>query len=216
VHETVQATTEEKEAAVVLFATFETTRISVLNRSITNQSFPYDDLFPVLADFEAAWSFFEAVVEEANKARGLAIQQTQLNSEQFLKIFVKVTASSLRSKLFAREHIEDCDPLFLLGLPRLVIVDILRDPPFDYEHSCWTIAFSMALTQLQKSVQSLAEQDLEFLKHVLVYGKDQDLSGTMGWLYIQISRISDEFQQFNTTEIHSFMKCICKSEIIHY
>jgi hypothetical protein len=216
VHETIHATSEEKESAQVLFATFETTRIIVLNRCIINQAHPYDDLFSILTDFEAAWSHFETVVERANHTRVLAIQQTQLNAEQFLKIFVKVTVSSLRSNLFTREHIEECDPLFLLGLPRLVVVDILRNAPFDYEQSCWTIAFSMSLQQLQKSVQTLNDQDLAFLTRVLVYGKDQDIPGTLGWLYIQISRISDEFQQFNSTEIQSFMKCICKSEIIHY
>ncbi|KAJ3039847.1 hypothetical protein HDV00_011756 [Rhizophlyctis rosea] len=123
-------TGELVEPAKELHATLEALRFVFRCRAFVSTSPPHDDLFPVLRDFDRAWTVFEQKIcfcyfSVAYQGAPGGADETDM----FQVLMSETLLLSLRNTLLTPDQIHTFDPQAIIAIPRLTIVAGLLHMP---------------------------------------------------------------------------------------
>ncbi|KAJ3016806.1 Lateral signaling target protein 2 [Thoreauomyces humboldtii] len=168
-------TAELYEPARQLHAAVEALRLAFSTRALSCSSPPYPDMYPVLRDFDRAWTAFEqkicfcyfSVTCSARPGRSDELDMFQvLMSETLIR--------AVNHGYITWSQVYNFDPLVMFAVPRLCIVAALHHMPdcvniTDAEKGLrWFRPKAQLLTRLQKDLNGIGKRNLEALERLLV------------------------------------------------
>ncbi|KAI8919459.1 hypothetical protein DFJ77DRAFT_278782 [Powellomyces hirtus] len=168
-------TQELYEPARQLHVAIEALRLAFCRRALGCPSPPYEDLFPVLRDFDRAWTAFEqkicfcyfSVTYSGRPGRSDDLDMFQvLMSETIIR--------AVRNSYITWAQVHAFDPLVMFAVPRLCIVAALHHMPdcidvTDGEHGFrWFRSKASLLRRLQSELNLIGGAKIILLEKLLV------------------------------------------------
>ncbi|KAJ1920183.1 hypothetical protein IWQ60_007058 [Tieghemiomyces parasiticus] len=176
--------------ATELCASLDALRFVFRHRAAECTSAPYELLYPVLSDFDRAWTIFERQLCFAyfdvggSDLRGqnaaTSAEDPTADDDQQLAVLTAILSEtvmhSVQTDIVSRDAIEYCDPAAILAVPRLAIVHALLHAAdtlrlTDPDHAFWWFRpHSGSLTYIQTALQCLEPNRLATLERMLASG----------------------------------------------
>jgi len=197
---------ELREPALQLCATLEALRHVFRTRCLDCPEPPYTGLFPVLMDFDRAWTEFEREIcrsyfsamqesEDRNRPPGfdLLTNHLQLTLER-----------EINSGILDQDLVDELDPSIMFALPRLTLLDCMLNPekPLlganDTEMFLWFQPHVSCISHLVIQLSKLNSHHIQFLQQWLANSTPPLLSDTdadeLKPLFTSICSIADALQ----------------------
>ncbi|KAI8928553.1 hypothetical protein BC831DRAFT_447700 [Entophlyctis helioformis] len=191
------------ESANVLKSAYHTAIAAFYSRTCWSILPPYDDLAPVLRDFELAWVNFEeratAALFEADYG---GMPEIEDDTDLVFIQMKEATDHGVRGGVISIEQLQESDPSVLVGIPRLTIICALRHQRGSslFEGLCddfrWFKRHAAIIKELRDSIQSMSAatvRDLE-LQCVGSTAESGELDETLQHAFRLVCQIADELQ----------------------
>ncbi|KAJ2998845.1 hypothetical protein HDV02_003955 [Globomyces sp. JEL0801] len=166
-----------KDAAVDLYATYEATRDIINERTLKNCLPPYDDLYPQMKIFDAAWAKFEEHLCIWAYS-GTRAKRKRDDILLYQNVMSETLQHCIQKEFIKREQIIDSDPSLMISLPRLMIINSLTlnqesipmtNPKNDLN---WFRKHYDILYKLQNQLNELNEMEMDYLQKRLSFVED--------------------------------------------
>ncbi|KAJ3250853.1 hypothetical protein HDU77_006310 [Chytriomyces hyalinus] len=195
-----QYTSELLQPAKELSASMAALTVVFRNRVMTKPQPPYRDLFPVLMDFDAAWTAFEKQICFYYFSAAFSGFPSRVDETHLFQILMSETVlRALSSELITHQQIESFEPSLILAIPRLSLFaaiyhtpDLMNvtDPMNAFR---WFRANSSMLMQAQLIAKTMTASEVLALEKMLADdGAEEDLGEHIHSVFLSICNAADQ------------------------